>query len=408
MRNSLSGTIGLIAGLGALSAAAAPPPPTVYEFAGATLVVLETADRESWANGVNKHGEVVGAYMAFEDQKRPFFHNGTLVAIAGGTGTHDGEAFDINNASEVVGEAEEAIENDALRAFYWKPGQPFEFLDNDPYSQDQIGYDWQTWARGISDDGEIVGGAARLPATWQPPPPQYCYATLAVRWASRNADPASIHCSPGAFPYTARDVNSAGTIVVTDYGLTSTDMYRWKSGTYQTIPAPPDIPDYYKGSWGTVWGVNHLHHVIGDYQYEYVMQGLVPARRAFIWDGVAAQSKLLGVLPGGRRSFGRDLNSSGVAVGGAEKPHAYLRDVYHQVAYVWHKDFGMKPLPTMTTPFGVAPGECMAEAVSNTSDEGITYAAGYCKSGGKKHAVRWDIQIVAKSPGSSSLGSLSP
>ncbi len=106
------------------SAVAAPPPPTVYEFVGATLVVLETADRESWANGVNRHGEVVGGYMAFEDQKRPFFHNGTFLGIAGGTGTHDGEAFDINTSSEVVGGAEEAIENDALRAFFGSPVSP--------------------------------------------------------------------------------------------------------------------------------------------------------------------------------------------------------------------------------------------------------------------------------------------
>lgn len=402
MRDSIKAAVGVVCGIGSVHAIAAPPPTTTYDYVGATITTLDTDDKESWGNGVNKHGEVVGAYKVVETQTRPFFHDGTFIGIAGGSNTRDGEAFDINNSSEVVGWAIEAIGGNPKRAFYWKPGHSFELLDSNPYPNDQIAYEWHTWAYGINDLGQIVGGGHRQLPTWQPPPPQYCYSTLALRWASHTADPASIYCSPGAYPYSARDINNSGTIVVTDLKLTSTDMYRWKSGVYLMVPSPPAIPLYFTAGYGTPWGVNHLHHVVGDFQYETVQNVPISTRRAFVWDGVSAQSTLIGVLPGGTRSLGRDLNSIGVAVGASEKAHLYLRDVLHQVAIVWHKDFGMKALPTLpTTSIDLVPGECVAEAVSNTSDEGITYATGYCKSGGKKRAVRWDIQIVANTVGSS-------
>ncbi len=135
---------------------------------------------------------------------------------------------------------------------------------------------------------------------------------------------ASIYCSPAAFP-SLRDINTSGTIVVTDYTLTSaTQMYRWKSGAYQTIPAPPDIPEITTrviGEPSRASTISTTSLAITNTQYVMVIMGSSPhAAHSSLRTAMAAQSKLLGVHPGGRRSFGRDLNSSGVAVGGAEKP----------------------------------------------------------------------------------------
>jgi len=82
----------------------------------------------------------------------------------------------------------------------------------------------------------------------------------------------------------------------------------------------------------------------------------------------------------------------GVLIG---EPFALMR----RVAFLYHADFGMRPLPRPPDTFF---GTCEAHAINERNTQtGRVQLAGYCQTGGgARHAVRWDVtvSIVSTAP----------
>ena len=155
----------------------------------------------SSAFGINELREVVGYYRNFTtDAYRPCFWDsaGRLTEIGGGgePPTTDGDAYDVNNLSEVVG----MFEN--IGAYIWRNGQ-LRWLPS------VGGCDAESTAYAVSDSGWIVGRDADGQCHW----------LVAALWWSDTEGALLENCSvrglpEGAVMYEASDINSANQIVV--------------------------------------------------------------------------------------------------------------------------------------------------------------------------------------------------
>lgn len=108
---------------------------------------------ESWANAINNSGQIVGAYRVSGTNYRAFLYTGTpgsdgvmqsLGALPGGSRS---EAYDINDAGLIVGEAETG---DGYTAFLYMNGQMYDLGNLGDRDS------WST-AYAINSHGHIVG-----------------------------------------------------------------------------------------------------------------------------------------------------------------------------------------------------------------------------------------------------------
>ncbi|MFH1268645.1 MAG: DUF3466 family protein [Planctomycetota bacterium] len=127
-----------------------PPPPTAPDY---SILVLDA--RNSWAHGINEHGEVVGRVeVGYRDWNacvwRPF---GTpKFTDLGSLGGISATAYAINNSHQVAGSSSTGGEPPWTRAFLWTQGGEMQQLGT---LGGNTGNAWD-----INNKGEVVGQAA--------------------------------------------------------------------------------------------------------------------------------------------------------------------------------------------------------------------------------------------------------
>jgi probable HAF family extracellular repeat protein len=376
----------------AASAAAGPPPPSSYVMNGATITELGTlGGTESWGNDINNSGTIVGAALDTNEKRRAFRFDGNMLDISIGSFTLTSSANGINNLGKVVGTYEfpsppllgEPPSFPKPFGFYWQPGSSLVTLDaltNDIH--------WQVGAGAINDSGVIVGSAHESWAVDDYDGP--CSGLIPVRWQSYSATPTSIICWYG-YP-TA--INNSGSIVgTTASGYPS--MFRIVNGVNTALPQEPPLRGMSVHSFGIPEGINNQNHVVGFHYYAQQISAnqIATRRRAFYWNGSAASTTLLGVLPGGRFSEAHDINQQRMAVGNSETNPNNI--AYYRKAFIWHVDFGMVQLPSLPPQQQfLLPGDCYATALNDrNASADLVQATGHCMQNGKRRAVRWDITV---------------
>lgn len=372
--------------------AVAEPSLTYYTMNGATITDLGTlGGSESWGNDINNSGVIVGAAMDESETRRAFRYNGNMIDISIGAFTMSSAANGINGLGRIVGTFEfPSIPGPGQppsfaqpHAFYWKSGAPLLQLDaltNDP--------DWQTGAIAINGGGVIVGSAYE--SVWVDDYDGSCSGLLPVSWPSYSAAPQVLTCVYG-YP---NDINDAGSVVGSSVsGIPK--MFRIVAGVLSALPQQPGIQGLSKLSFGPGEAINASNHVVGQHYYSQQISSThsVTRTRAFYWNGTAATTTLIGVLPGGRTSTANDINKQRMVVGNSETNPSGI--AYFSRAYIWHPDFGMKVLPSLpSSPELITPGNCVAKALNdrNATDD-LVQATGWCMVDGKRRAVRWDISV---------------
>lgn len=389
------------------SASAGPPPPSWYVFNGATITKIGTlGGTESWGNDINNSGVIVGASLDVNEKRRAFRYNGSMIDISIGSFTLTSSASGINNLGKVVGTFELPLPpspgnppstNNAY-GFYWQSGSTFTTLDSltdDPH--------WYVGAGQINDNGVIIGTAFEMWSVDDYEGP--CFGSIPVKWQSYNATPTEILCVYG-YP---TGINNDGSIVLTEADG-DPKMYRIVNGVNTPLPAQPPIRTLSKFSFGAAEAINNQDHVAGYHLYvqEVSPNQSVTRQRAFYWDGSAASTTLLGVLPGGRSSVAQDINQQRMVIGHSETNPGNI--AYFRKAFIWHKDFGLIALPSLPLgPQFITPGDCYAVALNDRiASQDLVQATGYCMEEGKKKAVRWDISVDQVTSGIGSSGVQQP
>jgi probable HAF family extracellular repeat protein len=200
------------------------------------------------------------------------------VTDLGTLGGSSAQAFDINEAAEVVGYATTAAAEG--HAFLWRNGAMTD-LGSGGGAQVQV--------QAINNAGQIAGRFASASNTTS-------HAVLWEHGATTDLTPGS----PG--PSTANGINDVGQIV----GSTSTGaVFRWQNGVLTNLG---DL-----GGGGSIGAdINDAGHVVGS-SYTTLIAGLAPRRHAFLWqDGVMTD---LGVLPGDEESGAGAINNVGQIAG---------------------------------------------------------------------------------------------
>lgn len=127
---------------------------------GMTDLGTPTGFDDSWANGVNASGQVVGAAQYYDEQtgwrSSAFLWDAAngMTALGAGTGYTDSNATSINDAGKVVGVQWDAIWGSYSFAFLWTPGTPNGFTDLGVLP---AGFDSN--ATDINNAGQVVGGS---------------------------------------------------------------------------------------------------------------------------------------------------------------------------------------------------------------------------------------------------------
>jgi probable HAF family extracellular repeat protein len=384
-RSVLATTIVLAALVPVLNSAPRGP----YYITGVTIADLGTLGGESVARDINDAGTIVG-WSGTATGRHAFRHsNGTMSDIGAFFGHNETEANGINNRDEVVGTWWIPGLRHQSWAAYWNVGGGGMLL-NHTISQataQLCRYRSEAWA--INDSG-VTTGFIGLVEDLLPNDTAFCILDdNAALWSATNVPSLAItHVGPSR----AYDINNSSVIVGTDKYL-GYEMFRWdqtSGATYPPRPAP--VMGTFYGE-GVPTGINNYGRIVGDV-YHRSAAG-VHARRAFLWDGVSANSLDLGVLPGGTTSVAREINDGGFVAGTANKPVQWpiwpRSIVYPNVAFIWHHEFGMVALPMLP---GSWPSEtCEAHALNNRQafPHGLIQVVGSCTWNGSRRAVRWNV-----------------
>ena len=388
--------------------------PTRYRFDSVTITDLGTlGGGGSYAYDINEGGDIVGQSSdALGKQHAVAWFDGTIYDLHSGTPAWEtATAYSINDNREVVGHYRQTGTGGRWRAFKYYPGTWLTPLaGHNPAPA--LPFVWNTYAYAINNSGRIAGEAIRIPDSSFPPPPDtgtvLCYENLAVQWASASASPVRLFCpadvngdndynpdgSEGTWPK-AYDVNDSGNFVGNDGATSTWSMFLFKDGVRLAVPPPAGAPDMTLD--GEAKGINNKNWVVGTFGWpdggEYF--------RAFVWDGVSANSVNLGMLPGGMYSYAEEINEQNMVTGMSERYYGPW-PMARQAAYLWHKDFGMKQLPGLTGVFGFTGGQfvwmydhCWAYSLNDRkAATGLVQVVGRCRTAsGSFHAVRWDITV---------------
>ena len=366
---------------------------------------------ESVGLDINNRGDVVGRAQDATGKHNAFMHaDGSMVSL------HDGSppfslasALSINDSRVVVG-AYRRPGDSAVHAFRYYPGIWVESMNGN--AAPELPYAWQSTAMSINESGQVVGWSQLIPNPSYPPPPDtadLCYERLPLSWASITSAPARLFCiadpdgNNTSFeqgqPPVATDINAAGDIVGDDAGTSLHSMFVLSGGVRTDVPAPAGLAEL--DVWGNPFhskaaAINDRGWVAGSYgRFSY---GSIspPNARAFVWDGLSASAVNIGTLAGDTMSEAEDLNEQRM-VAGTSSGHGSIYGIDSH-AFIWHKDFGMRVLPSLWYgPSSTAVlNDCKALAMNELNRSiGLVQVTGFCfRSDGRKHAVRWNITVA--------------
>lgn len=381
------------------SAARAGVPPGLFKLAVKSVNALELPDLggdESEAYDINNAGQIVGYSQNQNAVDMAFLYqpSGSIQYIGtSGVLQEESYATGINNNSEVVGVFRRGGTG---RPFYWHSSTGLVKLSINLFPGQSYNDKFYFLPQAINDHGFIVGAAdGHEPEI----PYDNCHANVPIYWPAPNQDPQVLYCTKDKWgPNKATDVNNTGWIAgfevaATDYGF----VYK-PNGTGGLIYVPPVNPDRRDQR---VYGINEAGTLAGTAPR--IISNVIQWQ-ASLWEGPSFTHKHLGVLSGGKYSQADEINDQNFVAGSSEKGiylDGALLDVVNR-AFVWHADFGMYNLPTpVTIHYGSPATECRANAINNqVAERGgwVVQVIGYCKQGVLKRAVRWNVRVALVPP----------
>jgi len=385
---------------------------TRYRITSFRVVDLGTlGGAESVGLDINNRGDVVGRAQDATGKHNAFMHaDGSMVSL------HDGSppfsfasALGINESRVVVGSYRRPGDS-VLHAFRYHPGIWIESMNGNVAPE--LPFAWQSGAMSINESGQVVGWSQLIPNPEYPPPPDMadlCHERLPLRWGSITAAPVRLFCIADpdgnntwleqGTPPVATAINNAGEIVGDDAGTSRHSMFVFSGGVRTAVPAPAGLAEL--DVWGnpfhsTAAGINDSGRVAGTYGIFSYGSVSPPNRRAFFWDGVSASALNIGTLAGDTQSEAADINEQWMIAGTSSGHGGVSGHDWH--AFIWHKDFGMRVLPSLW--YGPSStsvlNDCKALAMSDRNrSTGLVQITGWCyRSDGLKHAVRWNITVA--------------
>jgi probable HAF family extracellular repeat protein len=353
----------------ALCSVAAGMPSHRFQVAAATVTDLGSlGGPQSSALGINDAGQVVGWAATTQGVQHAFLlSNGSMTDIGAAAfgPAHISQANGINATGDIAGTMTTQVL--PTTAFQWKAGVVqflVAFKRSPPFDE--------TYGLAINAGGDVCGYMVDSTTGF----------VAGMVWLNGRSRP------PRAQPGYRYDINSSGVVVG--------DMIRWTpqfAGTFAYDVVPPPASGGYSG--GDAVGLNDRGNVVG---YATLATGPgSPADRAYLWDGVSASSVELGVLPNGINSYAEDINESMFIAGHADERLASPPlQLTHEVAFLYHRDFGIYPLPALqaTTRFR----SCRAVALNERQpSSSLVQLVGQCDTPTGSRAVRWDVTVQSVS-----------
>jgi probable HAF family extracellular repeat protein len=366
-----------------------------YEITAISITDLGTlGGAESVGRDINNFGDVVGWAHAPDGRRHAFLHwRGAMQDISAGLEGYETEATGVNRHTEIVGTARSTADPRQMHGTYYWVGGTLLLVDDRVHPDVDVACDYISSANAISDYAMAVGIIGLLSGDAR------CLTTFEPAYWSGPFFPNLI--DSGIAGGTNHDVNSLGQVAGRSNeigGVAANAAYRWSGGTFTSVPLPVDAVFRPGASSGTARGINEAGHVVGEFSI-YPVTG---AKRAFFWDGTSPGSRNLGLLPTGTTSAAFEVNEQDFVVGIADRfninplpgPAGYRRNA----GFIWHASFGMRELPKLPTS-GYS-GSCEAYAVNRISQWGTMQVVGFCTSGARKRAVRWEVstRVVAPCP----------
>jgi len=351
---------------------------------------LDFGGVDAEAHDINDLNEIVGwvndpTNSNSELPRAVFYKNGTATWIMDQAGYYNTHAYGINNSSRVVGTYQDPYQQPATpHAFYWNSATSwFKELSTQPYRSE---------AYAINDAGLIAGhvkafvgcnGQDDLPMTWK----------IVSGWPGVELD--IPFCPPSLTnALSVYDVNESGDMTGwKENGAGSgARAFRW-NGSLENVPLPA-------GAYETFGeGINESGAVVGSVTF-YPETG-IHHPRAFFWNGMSANSIVLGTLPGGNESHAKEVNDLQFVAGSSEHKFPFsvggiTGNITRLRGFIWHAHFGMKalPIPAGFSSYGT---NCHANALSslNWFAGGYIRVVGYCtNSQNQKRPVRWNVKII--------------
>ena len=262
----------------------------------------------SGARGINEQGQVVGGAATYTGDHHAFLWENGVMQDLGTLGGSISSAHCINDHGQVVGGANR-YSGERRHAFLWQDGIMQDFKDLVPINSGWELEEHGSYAWGINDHGQVVGGAVN---SWETDDGLTVYNYRAFLWQNGTMRDLGTFCDPeegvGSEAYGINNIGQVVGSAATDSG--DSHAFLWENGVMQDLGSLTGDDD------SEAWDVNNHGQVVGcDWGDEH----------AFFWENGVMQD--LGTLGGGV-SYAWGINDHGQVVGEAatsdEDSHAFL------------------------------------------------------------------------------------